>query len=138
MIPEKYTCDNEREEYINPPLEFDGLPGETETIALIMDDPDAQNETFTHWVVWDIDRNVRKIGEAKVPEGGVQGINSAGRLGYIGPCPPEGKHRYFFHVYALDTTMELPLGSHRAQLETNIKGHVLDEGETMGTYERKD
>ncbi|WMW25745.1 YbhB/YbcL family Raf kinase inhibitor-like protein [Methanolobus sediminis] len=129
-IPVKYTCDGE---VINPDLEISGIPTEAVSLLLIMNDPDATIGTFTHWVVWNIPVDSR-IDEDSIP--GIEGKNSAGKLSYIGPCPPAGTHRYFFKVYALDTELDLESGSERALVEDAISGHVLAYGELMGTYSR--
>jgi Raf kinase inhibitor-like YbhB/YbcL family protein len=130
-IPSKYTADGEG---VNPPLEISGIPGETRSIALILEDPDAPQGTYTHWLSWDI------IGQDSIREDsapGVQGLNSEGSMGYIPPDPPAGAHRYLFHVYALDHTLDLRPGSDRKSLETAMKGHILLSGTLMGRYEKK-
>ncbi|MDQ1275686.1 MAG: hypothetical protein QG610_1261, partial [Euryarchaeota archaeon] len=95
-IPKKYTCNGEN---INPPLEFTNIPEETESLVLIMDDPDSPMNPFTHWIVWNIEP-VAKIEEDSIP--GVEGMNNFRKIGYGGPCPSSGTHRYYFRVYALD------------------------------------
>src|SRR3954467_15633748 len=96
-IPAKYTCDGEE---ISPPLDIEGVPEATVTMALIVEDPDAPNGTFDHWIVWNIPPT-HHIAEGGRP--GISGDNSAGKTGYHGPCPPNGSHRYYFHLFALDT-----------------------------------
>ena len=125
-IPRKYTCNGEN---INPPLEFEGIPEEAESLVLILDDPDAPMKTFTHWIVWNIEP-VAKIEEDSVP--GIEGINDFRKIGYGGPCPPSGTHRYFFRVYALDRQLELKAGASRKELENEMMGHIIAEGELMG------
>jgi len=127
-IPRKYTCNGEN---INPPLEFEGIPEEAESLVLIIDDPDAPMKTFTHWVVWNIEP-VAKIEEDSIP--GVEGINDFRKIGYGGPCPPSGTHRYFFRVYTLDRQLELKAGASRKELESEMIGHIIAEGELMGKY----
>jgi len=127
-IPRKYTCDGEN---INPPLEFANIPEETESMVLIMDDPDSPMNPFTHWVVWNIEP-VAKIEEDSIP--GIEGINNFRKIGYGGPCPPSGTHRYFFKVYALDRQLELKAGAGRKELESEMIGHIIAEGELMGKY----
>jgi len=127
-IPRKYTCDGEN---INPPLEFANIPEETESLVLIMDDPDSPMNPFTHWVVWNIEP-VAKIDEDSIP--GIEGINNFRKIGYGGPCPPSGTHRYFFKVYALDRQLELKAGAGRKELENEMIGHIIAEGELMGKY----
>lgn len=130
-IPGKYTCDGED---INPPLEFEGIPEKAESLVLIVDDPDAPTKTFTHWIVWNIEP-VAKIDEDSIP--GVEGINDFRKIGYGGPCPPSGTHRYFFRVYALDKNLELKAGAGRKELENGMIGHIVAEGELMGKYRKK-
>ena len=129
-IPKKYTCGGEN---INPPLEFEGIPEEAESLVLIVDDPDAPMKTFTHWIVWNIEP-VAKIEEDSIP--GVEGINDFRKIGYGGPCPPSGAHRYFFRVYALNRQLELKAGAGRKELESEMIGHIIAEGELMGKYSR--
>ncbi len=133
-IPAKYTCDGKN---ISPPLEINDLPENTKSLVLISDDPDAPAGTWIHWTVWNINPRTRKIPEANIPQGAVQGITSFGTSGYGGPCPPSGSHRYFFKVYALDTKLDLDSSAKIEDLESAIKGHVLDKAELIGTYERK-
>ncbi len=125
-IPRKYTCKGEN---VNPPLEFKGIPEEAESLVLILDDPDAPMKTFTHWIVWNIEP-IAKIEEDSIP--GVEGINDFRKIGYGGPCPPSGTHRYFFRVYALDKQLELKAGAGRKELESEMTGHIIAEGELMG------
>ena len=132
-IPARFTCDGED---VSPPLHIDELPPGLVTLVLTMDDPDAPAGTWDHWVAYDIDP-LAEIPEA-VGSLGVSGTNSWGRTGYGGPCPPRGTHRYRFTVYALDTTLDLPAGSpDKAALLEAMEGHILDEGQLVGTYERK-
>lgn len=135
-IPAKYTGDGQN---VSPPLKFGELPQGTKSLALILDDPDAPSGIFVHWVVWNISPNVLVISEG-APElnQAKQGKNSYDKTGYKGPNPPPGKpHRYFFKLYALDApSLDLPEGSTKAQLEEAMKGHILDEAEFMGTYQR--
>lgn len=125
-IPKKYTCNGQN---INPPLELQGIPEETNSLALIMDDPDAPMKTFTHWIVWNIGP-VAKIDEDSIP--GIEGMNDFRKIGYGGPCPPSGTHRYFFRIYALDKQLELKEGASRKELENEMIGHIIAEGELMG------
>ena len=129
-IPRKYACDGKN---INPPLEFEGIPEEAESLVLIMDDPDAPMKTFTHWIVWNIEP-VAKIEEDSIP--GIEGINDFRKIGYGGPCPPSGTHKYFFRIYALDKQLELKEGTSRKELESEMIGHIIAEGELMGKYSR--
>lgn len=130
-IPPRYSCEGEN---INPPLEISDLPKETASLAIIMEDPDAQKSTFTHWVVWNIEPH-EPIAENSVP--GISGNNSSGKTGYTGPCPPSGSHRYFFRIYALNTHLNLEPGSGKNALQTAMQGHMLASGELMGHYKKK-
>lgn len=127
-IPRKYTCEGDN---VNPPLTIDGIPKQAKSLALIMDDPDAPNGTYVHWVVWNMP-TVGKVEENIAP--GSEGVNSAGQNLYTGPCPPSGTHRYFFKVYALDTNLDLPENSTKQKLEAAIQNHTLAKGELIGLY----
>lgn len=132
-IPSKYTCDGED---VLPPLAIDRVPQDTVSLALIVDDPDAPLGTWDHLVVFNITPRTTRIGEGEIPEG-VQGINSWGILGYGGPCPPQGEHRYLFQVYALDTTLSLPQGCTKHEVCHAMEGHVLEKATLMGRYTRE-
>jgi Raf kinase inhibitor-like YbhB/YbcL family protein len=139
-IPVRHTCDGED---LSPPLAWTGVPVETRSFALICDDPDAPRGTWVHWLIWNLPADAIELAEGVPPQpelrsGARQGLNDGGELGYSGPCPPPGKpHRYFFRLHALDTSLNLPAGVHRAELEEAIRGHVLARGTLMGTYERR-
>lgn len=134
VIPREYTGEGRD---VSPPLAWSGAPAGTKSFALICDDPDAPVGTWTHWVLFNI-----PAATAELPVGvkgvGVSGNNSWPKLGYNGPMPPPGHgwHRYFFKVYALDTTLALSSGATKDQLLQAMKGHVLAEGQWMGKYER--
>lgn len=130
-IPSQYTCEGEN---INPPLTIGEIPGETKSLALIMEDPDAPNGTFDHWLVWNIPVT-GSIGEKS--NQGIAGINDFGKSGYGGPCPPTGTHRYFFRVYALDVELDLEADASKKMLLEAIDDHVLAMGELMAKYEKK-
>lgn len=130
-IPAKYTCDAEG---INPPLHVENIPEDAKTLALLVEDPDAPNGVFDHWVVWNIDP-VTDIAEHSNP--GTSGDNSAGKSGYHPPCPPSGSHRYYFYVFALDASLDLLAGASKEELQTTMKGHVLGKGSIMGRYQRQ-
>ena len=132
-IPAKYTCQGDD---INPPLEIAGLPDGVKSIVLIMDDPDAPAGTWDHWVVWSIAPETTGIHEDSAPSGAVQGKNSWGRNDYGGPCPPSGKHRYFFKLYALDTALDLPESSGKADVRSAMEGHVLAQTQLVGLYQK--
>lgn len=130
-IPAKYTCQGRD---INPELVIENIPGETKSLALIVDDPDAPGKVWTHWVVFDIPV-VSVIKEDSVP--GKQGLNDFGDNRYGGPCPPSGTHRYFFTLYALDKEIRLPEGISKRQLEKAMSGHVMEKAVLYGLYGRK-
>jgi hypothetical protein len=132
-IPPEYTCDGDK---INPPLIIDQLPEKAKSLVLIVDDPDAPSGTFTHWLVYDIDPQIKEIKQDSVPPQAKEGINTANQTGYYPPCPPTGSHRYFFRLYALDTKLNLNPGINREELETKMAGHILEKAELMGTYTR--
>lgn len=130
LIPAKYTCDGDD---VNPLLIIEGAPEETKSLALIVDDPDAPMGTWNHWVVWNI-LPTKRIDENTVP--GTEGINTARKHSYGGPCPPWGTHRYFFKVYALDTMLNLSPNSTKKDIEKAMQGHILAKGELVGLYHR--
>lgn len=132
QIPQQYTCDGEN---INPPLKIENLPEDTETLAIIIEDPDAPNGTFDHWVVWNVNPYLEHVNEHVTP--GVEGKNSFGKHHYGGPCPPDGEHRYFFRIYALNESLDLDPESGKKELLNAMKGKVLASGELMGRYKRK-
>lgn len=138
-IPKKYTCDAEN---VSPPLAWSGLPAGTQSLALIADDPDAPLGTWVHWVIFNLPPTLGGLSEdiPKTPQvegGALQGDNDFRKPGYGGPCPPRGKpHRYFFKLYALDTLLALKAGSSKADLEKAMRGHILAQGQLMGTYSR--
>lgn len=129
---------------VSPPLSWQGVPAGAATLALIADDPDAPDpaaprRTWVHWVVADLPASVSVLSEgasrASMPAGAVEGRNDSGGIGYEGPYPPVGRHRYFFRLYALDTRLGLPEGTTRADVERAMEGHVLATAELMGTYQ---
>ncbi|MCK4326906.1 MAG: YbhB/YbcL family Raf kinase inhibitor-like protein [Candidatus Diapherotrites archaeon] len=130
-IPAKYTCDGND---MSPPLDVSGAPEGTKSLALIVDDPDAPVGVWVHWVVWNLP--AASIPENSLPAGALQGMNSFSKLDYGGPCPPSGRHRYFFKLYALDTKLDLEDGSSEKDLEMAMNGHILAEAQLIGTYER--
>ena len=137
-IPSKYTCDGED---VSPALSWSGAEENTQSYALIMDDPDAPMGTFTHWVIFNIPKNVQGLPEG-VPKqgvlknGGMQGSNDFGKTGYGGPCPPSGTHRYRFHLYALDTNLDLKAEASKSEVLKKMEGHILAEAEITGLYGR--
>lgn len=132
-IPAKYTCDGEDR---IPPLTFAEVPAGARALALVMDDPDAPMGTWDHWVVWNMPPTTKEIAEGQAPQG-VVGRNSWGKSSYGGPCPPDREHRYFFKLYALDATLDLPASARKADLQKAMRGHVLAEAQLVGRYDRK-
>ncbi len=133
-IPALYTCDGDD---ISPPLQITGVPQEAESLALVMDDPDAPEGTFDHWIVWNIPADTTAVPEGKEPKG-VVGRNGFGNLGYGGPCPPRGTHSYRFKLYALDAALDLTPGSSKKRLEKAMRGHILAEALLEGRYSRQE
>ncbi|MGZ4898411.1 MAG: YbhB/YbcL family Raf kinase inhibitor-like protein [Candidatus Angelobacter sp.] len=138
-IPQKFTCDGDN---VSPPLSWSGAPRGTKSFALIMHDPDApRTGGYTHWVVYNIPSSVTQLEEKvpkqeKLPGGAIQGVNDSGRIGYTGPCPPSGTHRYYFRMYALDREVDLKAGAGKSDLESAMKRHILAQTELMGKYKR--
>ena len=140
MIPRQYTCDGPN---ISPPLAWDSVPGGAKSLVLIVDDPDAPAHTWVHWTAFNLPATSRGLPENVPPQesitgGGRQGTNDFHKIGYGGPCPPNGTHRYFFHLYALDTAELTGLDSTatKDQLLKAMQGHLLAEGQLMGRYKR--
>jgi Raf kinase inhibitor-like YbhB/YbcL family protein len=138
-IPKKFTCDGPD---VSPQLKWNDPPADTQSIALIMDDPDAPVGTWVHWVLYDLPAATRELSEGvpkqeQLSSGARQGRNDFGKIGYSGPCPPAGQpHRYFFKMYALNAKLGLKAGATKADLERAIKGHVLAQAELIGRYGR--
>jgi Raf kinase inhibitor-like YbhB/YbcL family protein len=132
-IPARHTCEGEDS---SPPLEWDGVPSGTRSLALVVDDPDAPGGTFTHWIAWAIDPGTRSLAGGESAPG--EGRNDFGSVGYRGPCPPRGHgaHRYVFRMFALDTSLDLAPGSTRQQLEDAIGSDALAVAELTGAFER--
>ena len=130
-IPIEFTCEGAN---INPSFSFHNIPEGTQSLALIMEDPDAPKRVFTHWLVWDILPG--EIIEANSTSG-IQGKNDFAEIGYGGPCPPTGVHRYIFTVYALDSLMGLHQGSSKNELTEAMKGHILASAVLTGFYRKK-
>jgi hypothetical protein len=135
-IPSIYTCDGKN---INPPLEIHDVPQATKTLALIMDDPDVpsfvrKDNLWVHWVIYNIPPETRILQENSSPPG-VVGIGTEEQR-YQGPCPPDREHRYFFKLYALDSTLKLGPGATKEELEGAMKGHILEQTQLMGRYHR--
>jgi Raf kinase inhibitor-like YbhB/YbcL family protein len=138
MIPAKYTCSGEG---ISPELKWSKFPKATKTFAIILNDPDAPSGDFVHWIVYNIPANVKELHEdvtptRNVPDEVEMGTNSAGRVGYFGPCPPSGTHHYIFRIYALNTVLHLEAGAEKHVLLKAMEGHILAEGKLMGRYKK--
>lgn len=130
-IPDRYGREAEN---VNPPLAIDGVPDGTKSFVLIMDDPDAPNETFLHWLVWNVSGDRREIPEEWDATEATEGENDFGTTGYGGPDPPEGEHRYRFKLYALDTTLSVSASPSRADVGDAMRGHILARSQLDGTY----
>ena len=141
-IPAKYTCEGED---VSPALTWSGVPSGTKSLALIVDDPDAPDPaapkmTWVHWVLYDVPPSAKGLPEAvranSLPRGTREGLNDWKRTGYRGPCPPIGRHRYFFKLYALDTELGDLGEPTKAQLKKAMAGHILGEVQMVGTYQK--
>ena len=141
-IPRVHTCDADDR---SPALEWKGVPAGTKTLALIVDDPDAPDPkapkmVYVHWVLYNIPNDAKGLPEGvktkQLPHGTREGVNDWKRTGYGGPCPPIGRHRYFFKLYALDSALPDLGAATKADVEKAMKGHVLEQAELMGTYSR--
>ncbi len=136
-IPTQYTCDGAN---ISPPLTISDIPSNTKSLVLIMDDPDVpkyirEDQMWDHWIVFNIPPNTTQIEEGKEPSG-QHGLGTGKTLSYYGPCPPDGEHRYFFKLFALDSQLTLADKSTKKQVEEAMEGHVLAKAELMGVYSR--
>ena len=139
MIPSMYTCDGDD---ISPPLSWDSVPEKTKSIALICDDPDAPMGTFVHWVLFNLPADIKGLEEniskeMMLENGAQQGISDFGKIGYGGPCPPGGTHRYFFKIYTIDTIITAGANFRKKDLENAMKGHILGTGQIIGRYKRQ-
>lgn len=132
-IPEKYTCDGEN---ISPALRISDVPASTQSLVLIVDDPDAPMGTWVHWILWNIDPKTAAIPENSVPPGAIQGKTNR-ENNYHGPCPPDREHRYFFKLYALDTELDLDQSADKSRLEQALADHVIEQAELVGLYNRR-
>ena len=137
-IPRTYTCDGVN---ISPPLEWGGVAKTAKTLAIVVDDPDAPGGTWVHWVLYNLPADNIGLVEnlpatEKLAAGGFQGTNDFEKIGYGGPCPPSGTHHYFFKIYALDSELPLKAGATRAEVMKAMAGHIVLQGQLMGTYRR--
>jgi Raf kinase inhibitor-like YbhB/YbcL family protein len=139
-IPYLYTCEGDD---ISPPLQWSGAPVSTRTYAMVCEDPDAPRGTWIHWVLYNISGDALELTKAvptlpQLPSGARHGRNTAGDMAYAGPCPPPGKpHRYFFRLYALDISLNLPPGATKVELEQAMDQHIVAQGTLMGTYQHR-
>ncbi len=136
MIPIKYTCDGEN---ISPPLRWEDIPSGTVSLTIICEDPDAPSKIWTHWLIFNIPPSLENLEEGidtvhLLENGALQGLNDSGAIGYRGPCPPGGMHRYYFRLYALDIKLELEPVVSKEMLLKSMQGHILGTGELMGIY----
>jgi Raf kinase inhibitor-like YbhB/YbcL family protein len=134
LIPQKFTCQGDN---LSPELNWSEAPANTQSFALIMDDPDAPGGTFTHWVLFDVPADTKQLAEGAPPIG-VGGNNGLSQTGYLGPCPPSGIHRYYFRLYALDVpSLNLTEGASRSEVENAMKNHIIGSADTMSRYEQQ-
>jgi Raf kinase inhibitor-like YbhB/YbcL family protein len=134
QIPQQYSCDGKD---VSPALSWHNPPENTKSYVLIVDDPDAPGGDWVHWVLFNIPAQVRSLASAaETPVGAVSGRNSWRRTGYRGPCPPNGTHRYFFKLYALDTVLNLDSSANKQDVMAAMKGHILESTELRGSYTR--
>jgi len=138
MIPKQFTCEGPD---VSPQLSWSGAPAGTQSLALIMDDPDAPVGTWVHWILYNLPATTKELPEGVAKQdqaaGGLQGRNDFKKTGYGGPCPPAGKpHRYFFKLYALDGKLDLQAGAGKPDVERAMNGHILAQGQLMGKYKR--
>ncbi|MBN1618465.1 YbhB/YbcL family Raf kinase inhibitor-like protein [Candidatus Dojkabacteria bacterium] len=138
FIPSLYTCDGSN---LNPELVVEEIPGSTKSLALIVDDPDAPMGIWTHWIVWNIipkksQTNKLNIPQGATPQNSVVGVNDFGNNNYDGPCPPNGTHRYFFRIVALDNTINIQEESNANDLQKAIEGHIIEQAQLIGLYQR--
>lgn len=133
-IPSIYTCDGDD---LAPILNISDVPSTAKELAIIVDDPDAPVGTWVHWVLYNIPVVTKKIDNKNLTLEIKQGMTDFGRIGWGGPCPPNGEHRYFFKLYALDKNLDLPLGVMKKELEQAMKNHIIEKSELIGLYDRK-
>lgn len=131
-IPIRYSCKGSD---ISPQLDIEGIPDDTKSLVLIMDDPDAPSGMFVHWVVWNIPPDTELISEGESPPG-IQGMTDFHKRGYGGPCPPSDIHRYYFKLYALDTTLDISTNSTKKDVESAMQGHIIEKAELIGLFKR--
>jgi Raf kinase inhibitor-like YbhB/YbcL family protein len=138
QIPSLYTCEGEE---INPPLHFTDVPLDAKSLVLIMDDPDVPrylraDGMWDHWILFNLSPTLRQIKENTTPVC-KSGMTTSGHTRYVGPCPPDREHRYFFKLYALDTILNVPSGCSKSELEKAMQGHILEQCQLIGLYQKK-
>lgn len=133
VIPSRFTCDGENE---HPPLSWKNVPGEARRLVLVVEDVDSYAGVWVHWIAWNIHPDSTEISEGELPSNIKEGKNSFGQIGYGGPCPKEGEHRYYFRLYALDERFKVPEGVDWSEYEVEMAGHVLDRADLMVVYSR--
>ena len=139
LIPSKYTCDGKN---ISPSLSWDKPSDEIKRFAIIVEDPDSPGGTFVHWIVYNIPSNIKNLPEditpiKNIPDEVLLGTNSYGHIGYSGPCPPSGTHRYIFKIYGLSNAVHLEAGAEKGELMRAMQKYIITEGELMGKYKRQ-
>jgi Raf kinase inhibitor-like YbhB/YbcL family protein len=132
-IPRKYTCQGEN---VSPPLSISNVPENTKSLALIVEDPDAPGITVTQWVICHLDPRTTEIPEGGKLENTIIGKNMRGKNEYMGPCPPFGKHRYIFKLFALDEQLDLDSKSKKKHLLKQMQGHIIEETQLIGVYQK--
>lgn len=137
-IPSDFTCDGAD---MSPPLTWSGVPDNAQSLAIMVEDPDAPVKDWTHWLIYDLPPSLTKLPAGIIAGreflvGGAQGLNDFKKQGYGGPCPPSGEHRYVFKLYALDTKLHLEAGASKQELLQGMQGHILAEGSLTGQYDR--
>jgi len=138
LIPAKHTCDGPD---VSPALTIKDVPAGARSLVLLMDDPDVpkhirEDGMWDHWVVFNIPSDTTETSEGEEPAG-VHGIGTSGNSDYHGPCPPDGEHRYFFKLYALDEMLKLAEGASKAEVEAAMEGHVLAQAQLLGKYSKQ-
>ena len=138
LIPSKFTCDGAN---ISPQLSWACTTEGVKTFVLLVEDPDAPSGNFTHWIVYNIPARVNSLMQnstptKNVPDEILMGTNDFGRIGYGGPCPPSGTHRYYFRIYGLNTAVHLDSGATKKEVLKKMEGHIIARGELMGRYQR--
>lgn len=132
-IPKKYTCDGDN---ISPQLLLDRVQGDAKSLVLIIDDPTARPATFTHYIVFNIDPSTTTIDEGKIPDSATIATNDYGKTEYSGPCPISGTHKYYFRIFALDSTLSITESAKRGDIDRAMQGHVIGKGDFFGEYSK--